>query len=282
MRKSLAALSIILVFCFACAVKVSADFGPKPSITIKAKNMPDTVCYMDLLIEDGDMASDSAKFTSPEYDQELIGRLRNFNYDGWKPALINDLYMMSGDVVCNIKDGKCTSSYGYRVPVRFMIVVADKNGNLVVSNMVERKAFNSVVYFDFKNANAKERAFPISYLFQFITTCMATLILEGLVLLLFGFGLKENLKPFLYINIATQLFLTLAVFYGMYFSGAFAAIALYALAEIIIFIMETILFAVFLKQHSKARRVVFSIAANFVSLLSSTVVILLIDTTLGW
>ena len=38
-----------------------------------------------------------------------------------------------------------------------------------------------------------------------------TLVIEGVILLLFGFSLKKNWKAFLLVNIITQIFLTVTV-----------------------------------------------------------------------
>ena len=41
---------MLLIFLIIPAV-VFADVGPKPSITVNAVNMPESECYMDLLVE---------------------------------------------------------------------------------------------------------------------------------------------------------------------------------------------------------------------------------------
>lgn len=100
---------------------------------------------------------------------------------------------------------------------------------------------------------------------QLITTFIATFIIEGFILILFRFNLKQNWKPFLVINVITLVSLNFLIFVTMYYLGSFFAAFIYILFEIVIFITEAILFAKYLKQHSKLRRVMYALTANIAS-----------------
>jgi len=52
---------------------------------------------------------------------------------------------------------------------------------------------------------------------------------------------------------------------GMYVLGSLFAILFYLFAEIIIFIIEAILFSKLLKNHTVLRRVIYSITSNIAS-----------------
>ncbi len=152
--------------------------------------------------------------------------------------------------------------------------MVSSDGRTVVSNEVIRKAFNSKVNFDYSTANANEKSAALSYLFQFIITVISTIIIEGIILLIFGFNLKLNLKPFLVINLITQVLLTTGIILAMKSNGTFFATFVYILAEISIFIIESVLFSIFLRQHSKLRRVFYALAANWVSFIAGIIAFL--------
>ncbi len=77
---------------------------------------------------------------------------------------------------------------------------------------------------------------------QFLATYPATLLIESLILILFGFSLKKNWKSFVLINLITQILLTFIIFGAMYKQGSMAAIFFYIPFEIIILIIEAKLF----------------------------------------
>ena len=249
---------------------IEADIGPKPSLQVVARNMPNTTVYLDLLInESPDNMFQNIKETQ-KYDQELFNRLKEYNDDGWRPALVTGtMPPLFGDILCDVKNGQCTLNFSYMgVPDNFKVIVVSKDGKTVISNEINRKAFNSTVYFDYKTGKATEKSYIGSYIMQFISTCSATLLIEGIILLLFGFGLKQSWKPFLAINIFTQVLLTLVVFTSMYKGGTMLAIFAYIPFEIVILIIEAALFAKYLRQHSKMRRAIFAISANIVSFIA--------------
>lgn len=272
MRKGFIFSLIFIACCFLYTDIVNADAGPKPSITVRAKNMPDTECYMDLLVKDPSYKIDPNYFNEPKYNQELVTRLKNYYENGWRPLLAGGNRLTHGDIICDVKDGKCTLNYTYSVPNRFKIIVVTGDGDIVVSNEINRKGFDSIIYFDFETGKAVEGPLLISYLLAFLVTCSITLITEGLVLRLFGFSIRKNLKPLLLINIATQILLIIQVSFGMYIMGILGALFFLLLAEILILIFESILFANLLKQHSKPRRVMFSITANIASFIAGIII----------
>lgn len=273
MKRVLYILLIFIVIFLVQANDVYADVGPKPSIVIFLKNMPDTLCYMDLLVEEQSSMEVNKKFDDPKYNKDLVAKLRGYHEAGMSSLLVNGLGRTYGDIICDIKDGKGSLNYSYMVPDQFKIIVASDDGDIVVSNLIERKSFDSIIYFDYESAKAKEVPFIIAGLLSFLLTCTLTIITEGIVLYLFKFKIRENIKAFLIVNISTQVFLYIMISLGMMISGMSSAFVFYLVAEVIIFIVEAILFSRLLTQHSKLRRIVFSITSNFGSLLVGTLIV---------
>jgi hypothetical protein len=256
-----------LLGCFLFPAPAYADVGPKPSLTVNARNMPEMTCYLDLLVDYPRKNGYSNIREKSKYDPKMLTVLEQYNEDGWRPAMATGTRIpVSGDIICHVEDGRCSLAFSYSgVPDRFKIIVVSADGRVAVSNIVERRAFDSTVDFDYATGQAVEQAPVLAYFWQFAKACLATLFIEGLMLVLFRFALKANWKPFILINVFTQTILTLSVCYAMFRHGTLAAFLLYLLLEIVILALETALFVSFLQGHSRWRRLVYSLSANTVS-----------------
>ena len=151
------------------------------------------------------------------------------------------------------------------VPDRFKIIILTSDNKIIVSKEIHRKTFNSTVYYNFKTNSAREKPIILSYLLQFLFTCSCTLVIEGIILLLFRFNIKQSWKPFLAINLITQVFLNFTLSEIMFSQGLLAAYIWYIPLELVILIAEIICFRKYLNQHSKLRRTLFAIVANAAS-----------------
>ena len=267
-------VSFAIVVFMAFPMPVSADTGPKASLKISVKNLPEGEVYLDLLVdypaqmgEDGKPFGVETDYSSEYYNQDMIAILKAYNVDGWRPALVTGTSApLWGSLKVDVYSGNATSSFSYfGVPSRFKIIVVTENGDVVVSNIVEKKAFQSVVDFDFATGIAKERSLATLAVKQFAVTLPITLAIEALVLLAFGFSMRQNWKPFLLINLCTQVGLHLGIMFANSMFGFVAGLLAYVGLELTIFIVEAVLFALLLKQHSKLRRVLFALSANAAS-----------------
>ena len=96
-----------------------------------------------------------------------------------------------------------------------------------------------------------------------------TFLLEALILRAFGFTFRSNWKPLLIIVVCSVVGLQLYSAAGFVFtvspSGLFWSQFLYGGIELAVFAVKAVLFAFLLKQHTKLRRVLFSLAASAVS-----------------
>lgn len=90
-----------------------------------------------------------------------------------------------------------------------------------------------------------------------------TLIIEGIIFLLFRFRVKRDIAVFLLVNIITQTALNIIVLNET--NHCFLMIELIFL-ETLIFIIESVAYSFLLTEHSKAVRVAYSFSANLASL----------------
>jgi hypothetical protein len=274
-----AAIVLAALLALALPAAVSADMGPKPSITVVAKNMPvGTTVYMDLLVQNEEGSVFANLEDESGYDAALLGILKNYDVGGWTAALAGGTRgPLFSDIVCAVQaDGTCTMRFSYfGTPDFFRVIVVSSDG-IVVSNPVDRTVFSNVTDFDHASGTAAERLPEKVLPYTFLWTFLGTLLVEGIVLMLFGFHWKSSWAPFLLVNLVTQGVLTLLLWLASAVGGTFVALVVYALMEVAILIAEALLFAHFLKEHSKGRRVAFAIVANLASFAAGVALIYLL------
>ena len=78
----------------------------------------------------------------------------------------------------------------------------------------------------------------LSYLKQFASSLLPTLLLEGILLLPFGFWDRRNARLFLGVNIGTQLLLTVVTAACMRMGMPFYRYLVFAPLELVIWIIE--------------------------------------------
>lgn len=117
---------------------------------------------------------------------------------------------------------------------------------------------------------------------QFLCTFVFTLLIESVVLLIFRFKLGDNIGPFLLVNLATQILMTLT--YGrMLLNDDWGQAIFWAFAiEAVIFVIESLAYARFLRGQTRARRVTYAITANLASFVIGTLLITPVYTALAF
>jgi hypothetical protein len=271
-RRAAVLLTVLLCAAF-FAPAARADMGPKPSLGIVCRNAPPGEAYIDLLVE---TQPKNNQIDPTGYNQTMLAAMRAHETDGWQLARITGTAIpIFGDIRCEVKDGEATVKFSYvGIPDRFKVIAATEDGRVTVSNVVERHAFASVVYFDYATGRAMEKSPVFQLAAQFLLLLGLTLLIEGVILPLFGFDLRRNWKPFLAVNAGTQLTLNLIVAIVNLRGGMLNAFLVYLLFELVILTAEAILYAKFLKQHSRMRRVTYAIVANTASFAAGVILML--------
>ena len=269
-RSRPARILALVILCLICLVlPAHADMGPKPDLTVTVVNAPEGACYVDLLHE----ASGQYLFPMDEtgYDPQLIASLRTLEGDGWQLALLTGTggIPIFGDLTPNAS-GQYVYSY-HGLPDTFRLAVATSQGAQAVEQPYTRNRFHTVLVYDWSTNTLTERTpAALYYLIQLSSTLVPTLIIEGLVLLAFGFRQKRTWLIFLLTNVVTQLGLHLFCSNQIVSSaqGQFAYyLMLMTLPELIILVVETAVYLSCLREHSMGRRAGYGVCANLASFL---------------
>lgn len=262
--KRIAFLGTFLALLLLPASIALADMGPKPELLVKVIHPPVGEYYLDLLTQE---ANHYMHLDLAGYDPEKIKLLENYEVDGWKPGLVKGTPApMWGELTgVNTEEG-IEHRFGYvGVPDDFKLIIVTPENTIVVSQEVHRKSLKTILTYDYEKNVVSMETPVLAYIKQFLGTCTLTLLIEGILLLVFGFSLRTNVISFLMVNLFTQLAFTITI--GVLFvkEGILTATIAFFPVEIIIIIFESVLFALFLKEYGKRRRVAYAISANVLS-----------------
>lgn len=287
MKKQLRFLVLIFLTIGLLTGSALADSGPKPLLTVRVKNAPQELYYLDLVAE-GEYEGHSYGSGESEYsgidwsyteeeaaalDADLLDALRAAVPEGYHACTAEGTggAPMWGDLEGEDsgRQGVRLHTFGYfGLPDTYRILIATADGDTYVFPPCTRTVLQSSVTVDWETKSVEVPPAWISYVLQFLCTLLPTLVIEGVVLVLFGFSWKRNRKPFLLVNLVTQgalavYFSITAVQSGVGFWYFFLLIP----AEIVIAFVEGGLYTRLLAGQSRRRAFAYGITANLSSAL---------------
>ena len=297
-RKSLRTLVCALLASLALTTFAFADSGPKPLLIVRVKDAPQEPYYLDLLAEGNWDASegnsrlkqstvitnsDGSETTVP-LNEDLLALLLDNIPAGWHACtaqgtfgapIFSHLFSRGTDA-----SGNALHWFGYvGVPSTYRIILVTESGKVWVSDILNRRVLQSSVTVNWSDdTSAVTVSVPSTipgYLLQFVATLVPTFLIEGALLLAFGYRSRRSWLVFLLVNLVTQggfaLYLAVTVLnHGV--SGW--SLLFYLPIELIITVVESLLYRRLLTERSWERAVGYAIVAN---VCSATVGLLLID-----
>ena len=286
-RASLRALICALLASLALTTFAFADFGPKPQLTVRVENAPQELYYLDLLAEgdwdaedtDSDDGIERSYYGKEDtLDPDLLALLRENVPEGWHACvaqgttgapIYGELYAESTDA-----SGNDLHVFAYHgVPSTYRIILVTESGKVWLSEALERRVLQSSVTVhwagDTENTTVTVPSTVTGYLLQFLATLVPTLLIEGILLLLFQYSWKRNWKTFLLVNVLTQGLLAVASSSVTAHSGvsAWYLFCFFLPAELVVMLVEVFLYSGrgLLTGHSKGRAALYAVTANFAS-----------------
>lgn len=263
-----------ITFLMMLPITSNADIGPKPSLTIIVKGMGEEEYWLDLLVSD---ETEYMWLDISEEELERVSKLANYNEDGLHPALlVGTHFPMYGSLKGERQeDGSYIHRFTYvGVPSEFKIAILKNDGTMIISDMVKRNHFQSVMEYTLGTSRISERVdlnavkeiFPRGYIWGLLQRMAATLIIEIIIALLFGFTLKKSWKTLLITNIVTQTMLNIFIIFATYRGGQLLEIFVFFIGELFVLATEIIVYSRSLVEHGMKRRIVYTVLANAASL----------------
>ena len=289
---------VIIIVGFPMTAK--ADMGPKPSVTIRFENMGDELCYGTLLSKNESAGSASAWDGNDDH-----ARYRNdenypygmFNYDIWKAFVeyedIDGYYFLQqGWLVSETKE----ISWTYYPPSNFKILLYyPETQTFIVSDIYEKYAFDSYFTVNMEGINISSvehdedintnvhikayRSYEYGWeILSLIARIVITILIEMLIALMFGYWHKKQLLLLIAVNGGTQIILNILLNIINYKSGLLAFFIFYIMLEILVFVIEAIIFFCLLgrisdKKRAKWLAIPYALVSNFVSFIAGIMVV---------
>lgn len=273
-RKWASVFCVLALVAVLLPVSARADMGPKPSMTIHVENPPSETYYLDLLVPDEPSYEmfdnqDWNDLSEAQLDAEIIANLRTAARDAggegtWHLAMLDGTLMpMYGE----IQSADNTFQYDYHgVPVEFRIVLATKDGARLSSVQKRCRLWQEFTYDYAANTVLTNNSWR-DYAKQFLSSLLPTLLIEGLLLIPFGFWDKRNRRVFLGVNIATQLALTAVTAWCMAQGMTLYRYFIFGPLELVIWVVEAVIYRKMLKsERPSAHPVCYALCANALSM----------------
>lgn len=274
------ACSVVLLLAL-LAFPVGADMGPKPSVTVNFDGLSDRVCYATLLSDREHVGPYSV------WDGIEENGINDRNYPGeleygiWK-AFAD---YRGCDGYCFLQrawrvDKTKSLTWGYMPPDNFRILLYfPESGEFAVSGTYERYAFHTYYTVDMRDYTAGSGTLPKaerSYSYtnetiSLIARIVLTIGIELVIALLFRYRSRRQVKILLITNMITQVILNVFLNVVNYTSGSLAFILMYINAEIIVFVIEAVIYAGILPEPAEGEKpkrgkaVLYALTANAVS-----------------
>lgn len=224
---------------------VYADMGPKPRIYVTFENLGDRTVYASFFALEGGPSPVSYGdwgIVPDEIKQRFVDYSKNE-----EARFVDDIWVINSE--------KTTMKCGYMPPSKYKLVVYIPDENIMLeSDYYTRNRFEEKYSVDIAGGNEKLVLEHVAYdwqsnVFPVLMRVVLTVIIELIIAFLFKIKGKKSVSVIAITNVATQLFLNISLLLEIYLiGGGFFIIFLYLLIEIVIFIVESIVYSIALKK----------------------------------
>ncbi len=260
MKAHLRRLIFIIMAAMLLTVTAFADFGPKPQLVVELKNPPDELYYLDLLAE-GSAEGFTGELSTLDLMYDI---LVDAIPEGWHACVAQGTGVpIWGDLIG--QNGIHTFGY-HGVPRTYRILIVTKSGDTWVSEPHTRTLLQSSVTVNWASKSVYSPPVFVGYLLQFLSTFVPTILLEGIMLALFGMVSTRNLCRFLLVNFLTQGILAAYCSITFLQQGFnLMMLAPFVMIECLITLAELILYRRCFPDFSLKRIFAYTISANALS-----------------
>ena len=295
MKRNTALIILCMVAFVAVAIFVrtptaNADVGPKPSINITFKNLGDELCYGTVLsqcVSTGPHSAyapdegydyknlgwyDSNYYDNEDYHNEEVERIWHVfaDYDDADGYYFLQLWWKLGGEVNQIH-------WGYYPPYSFKVLLYyPESETYITSEIYERYAFDSYFTVDMNGVDVTLSGTQLTldknydYLGEavgLLCRIALTILIELLIALLFRMKGRKVIVTVFVVNAATQIALNVALNLIYYFSGALTYLIFFALLEIVVVIVEAVVYSLLLRKQGVPiwKSILYAVVANAVS-----------------
>ena len=251
--------SILLISLFPQVL--SADVGPKPSVTVTIEGTPEAKTYYVTLLSEKEDYGPWHKISEEAEDGSSDEGFAYFaNYQD------KDGYCFQGQYEKLSGDGEF--HWGYYPPERFKIAIyCPEDDVLYLSDPYEREEFNS--YFTVQYGTSPLEVKVESHLGRDILNgllrALATIAVEMALAYLFAFRSRSQLITIFITNMITQIFLNVFLAVTDAYGGLLVWMMMFVVGELAVLAIEELVYLVSFKKEKKWKVFLYTLLANFLT-----------------
>ena len=259
-------LLLIVAFLLLLGRPLSADVGPKPSVTVNIENAPDKSYYMVLLSK----AESYGPWTVTSVDGADLSGMEESEraaFTFFAAYQDPDGYHFLGNMSRDLR-GVNEYRWGYYPPDEFKIAVyCPEDETFRLSGPLERDAFDSYFLVDYSAPDLNAREDPqllITFLY-FLLRVVLTIIIEFIIGQIMGYRSKGERRTIIIVNLITQVLLNAFLSFMDYYGGGMVWLIMFPLGELAVFIIELVIYMIAMRRKSKLRTFFYTLIANVIS-----------------
>lgn len=270
MKKGYILSFIIFALALFQPVQTYADMGPKPCIYVTFENIGDRTVYASFYALEGGPSP-----VSYGNWEQVPENIRNIFWDYSETdgaRFVEDIWIINKE--------KPVLDCGYMPPRKYKLVVyIPEEDKILESGFYTRQKFEEKYQVDIKQADGTLLlvAEPYDWAGEVLPTAFRvalTILIEIAIAFLFKIKGKKTICVLIITNVVTQLFLNISLSVAEYrHGGGLYSAFLYFIIEIIILIVEALVYTVALKKTNEPpvkpmKAVAYAFVANFVTFLA--------------
>lgn len=244
LRKFILIVVLLLIMTPLTAI---ADVGPKPSVTVNVRGVKDSDELYITLISKKPISGPYSK--QDKYEDPIAKAFNEYKDD-------DGYYFI--DFYKKLEDGKFI--WSYYPPNEFKILIYNKANDSFVTSVDELKIFAFKSHYNIEMPSVSRGEQPgvmgvgvtknYNLGQDFIGLALRillTIAIEVAIAFLFGFRYRKQLETIVRTNIFTQGILNIFLFIALYYYGALMFIFAYLVLELLVFVIEAIIYRFKLK-----------------------------------
>lgn len=251
-------------------VTASADAGPKPSVRVTFENLGNEPCYATLLSKDDENGPWMAWNGTEEdavYEENLSEeyKMEYESSNAFAKYPDTDGYYYLQRSWCISKTGEV--DWIYYPPDSFKILLYyPETDTFAVSGIYDRYAFDTYYTVDMAGIDPAALEYGEEVLTArrsydyggeivgLLARILITIAIEMAIAAGFNFREKKQLRVLIVVNCVTQILLNVLLNVFNYTAGAWAFIAAYVLLETLVFLIEAVVYCIWLRKVSGFQR----------------------------
>ncbi len=256
---------LLLLFIPSLASANSPPPAPQPDYVLNLEYPPEETYCIAILTQDSENAlpAEALRLAYPD-SGPMIDALFSLTDEGWYPLREEP----DGGIVQRAGISRIVWMDLAQRPTEYRLLFATQSGLVQVTDTVVRRHYSNYNVYEVAANRVIQNINYRDYAIRVIIAVVITLAVELGLLVAFGFSFKQNWRLVVATNLITQLALNIILFATEYFEWGPDESVLLVWLELVIPVIEAVVYARLIRERTTLRRIVYAFVANYASLVT--------------